>query len=59
MGDAHGTRYENADSTPVQKKIVPATAIDSSNFSNSHKASIDWTMKPPPNASRLNNAASV
>src|SRR5437667_5185746 len=47
------TRYENADRTPVQKKIVPATAVDSSNLSKSHKARRDCTMKPPPNASML------
>ena len=53
------TRYEPAESSPVQKKMVPAVAIDRSNRSNSQSASRDWTMKPPPSASRLNNAASV
>src|SRR4051794_26178611 len=51
------TRYEPADSTPVQKKIEPAMAVDSWKFWNSHSASIDWTMRPPANASRLNSAA--
>ena len=53
------TRKENAVSTPVQKKIVPAVASDSSKRWYSHSAIIDWTTKPPPNASRLKSAASV
>ena len=53
------TRYENAVSTPVQKKSVPAVASDRSNRWNSHSASIDCTTKPPPNASRLKSAASA
>ena len=53
------TRYDSADSTPVQKKITPAAAIDSANRSSSHSASSDWTMRPPANASRLKSAASV
>ena len=51
-------RYENAESTPVQKKIVAATATESSNRSKSHSASNDCTTKPPPKASRLKSDAS-
>src|SRR5665647_470343 len=52
-------RYERAENMPAQKKIVPAITMDSWNFWKSHNASIDCTTKPPPNASRLNSAASV
>ncbi len=47
-----------ADSVPVQKKKAPATGNDRPKRWNSHSANSDWTMKPPPNASRLKSAAS-
>jgi uncharacterized protein (TIGR01777 family) len=53
------TRYEAAVRTPVQKNSVPAAASDRANVWYSHSASIDCTTNPPPNASRLNSAASV
>src|SRR5713226_8519405 len=53
------TRYEPADSTPVQKKIVPAVATDRSKRWNSHNASRDWTTKPPPSESSAKSADSV
>src|SRR5262249_21364650 len=53
------TGWEKALNTPAQKKNTLAADRDSSNFSNSHSARRDWTMKPPANASRLNSAASL
>ena len=53
------TRYENAVRTPVQKNTVLVSASDNENRWYSHSATIDCTMKPPPNASRLKSAASV
>src|SRR5215470_1473433 len=53
------TGWEKALNTPAQKKNTLAAESDSANFSNSHSASRDWTMKPPAKASRLNNAANL
>ena len=52
-----GTRTRRARRS--RRRSSRRRAIDSRNFSNSHNASIDCTMKPPPKASRLNSAASV
>jgi hypothetical protein len=58
---ASGTaaRYEPAEQTPVQKKMVPAVATERSKRWNSHSARSDWTTKPPPKESRLKRAANV
>src|SRR6516162_3682446 len=53
------TGYEKADRRPDQKNNEPAAVSDKPKWSNSHKASRDWTKKPPPNESRLNSAAKV
>src|SRR5207244_12887109 len=47
---ANGTaaRYEPAEHTPVQKKMVPAVATERSNRWKSHSARSDWTTKPRP-----------
>ena len=50
---------DSALSIPVQKKIEPATVIDSSKRWNSQSASSDCTARPPANESRLNSAASL
>ena len=52
------TSAENADSTPAQKNTAPATAIDMSKRRCNHSTSRAVITKPPPNASRLNSAAS-
>src|SRR5712691_8486927 len=53
------TRYEMDEHTPVQKKMVPAVATESSKRWKSQRASNDWMTKPEPKESRLNSAASV
>src|SRR5215472_4568582 len=53
------TGYEKADRRPDQKNNEPAAVSDKPKWSNSHNASRDWTKKPPPHESRLNNAAKV
>src|SRR5262245_51770103 len=53
------TGYEKAERRPDQKNKEPAAVSDKPKWSNSHSASIDWTKRPPPNESRLNNAAKV
>ena len=46
-----------ADNTPIVPSTRPALASVKPNRSNSHRASNDCTVKPPPKASRLNSAA--
>src|SRR6516164_2323800 len=53
------TGYEKAERRPDQKNKAPAAVSDKPKWSNSQSASSDWTKKPPPNESRLNNAAKV
>jgi len=52
------TNAENAEHTPVQNSSAPAAPMDRSKRRYSHSASSDCTVNPPPNASRLNTAAS-
>ena len=49
--------WENAESNPLQKKIVPAVETERSNFRNSHNASTDCRVNPLANESTLNSAA--
>src|SRR5438270_1040497 len=51
--------YEKAERRPDQKNKEPAAVSDKPKWSNIHSASSDWTKKPPPKESRLNNAAKV
>ena len=51
--------YDKALSTLVQKKNRLAADSEMPKRLNSHSASSDCTTKPPANASRLNNAASL
>src|SRR5918998_4176264 len=51
------TSAEKADSTPVQKKMTPTVATDSSKRWNNQSASSDWTTRPLPKESRLKSAA--
>src|SRR5688572_8308677 len=53
------TRYENEASTPAQKKMVPATAVESWNLSKSHSTTIESSTRPPAKESRLKSAASL
>src|SRR5918995_622300 len=50
---------EKADSTPVQKKMAPTVATETSKRWNSQSASSDCTTKPLPKESRLKSAASL
>ena len=48
---------DNADRMLVQKNTLAAIVTETPNLWNSHKASKDWTIRPPEKASMLNSAA--
>src|SRR5215207_486550 len=50
---------EKADRVPVQKKMAPTVATETSKRWNNQSASRDWTTSPLPKESRLKSAASL